>query len=349
MDFLSGSVRIARIAGINVRVHVLYLLWMAFQLLSARDEWKFELAFMGMLFGIVLIHEFGHCIGARMVGGDAENILMWPLGGLAYAHAPMRPWPQFVTIACGPLVNVIFCAVSAAVLIYATGTRSVVSLNPFHAYHSELMFEMWQLYVGIFYSVNLMLLAFNLLPIFPFDGGQLLRSIIWPKFGLRGATIFAAKVGIGGCVLLAAWGVYQLQQGGGFMLILIALFGGQVCFQHLMAAEHGMLVEDLTGAQMQRPRRKPGFLARLFQSRRGVPPVPHPRPSAPPVDNPNPGGWERKVAEEQRLDDEVDRILRKVKAEGLRSLSYIERQTLEYATRKRRDEEEHSSGRESRL
>ena len=99
MNFLGGSIRLGRFFDITIRVHVLFFLLIGYWLLTGRD-WRVELAFCAMLFGTVLVHEFGHCFGARSVGGYAHDILMWPLGGLAYAHAPMRPWPQvyFITV-----------------------------------------------------------------------------------------------------------------------------------------------------------------------------------------------------------------------------------------------------------
>ena len=114
MDFLNASFKVGRLFDINVRVHILFVIWIAFRLISGGGNWTEHAMFLGMLFGIVLLHEFGHCFGARSVGGDAENILMWPLGGLAYAHAPMTPWAQFVTVASGPAVNAGFCLLSGA-------------------------------------------------------------------------------------------------------------------------------------------------------------------------------------------------------------------------------------------
>ena len=67
---------------------------------------------MAILFVSVLLHEFGHCFGARIMGGRGEEILMWPLGGLAFADPPRRPWPQLVTTVGGPLVNVVICLVT---------------------------------------------------------------------------------------------------------------------------------------------------------------------------------------------------------------------------------------------
>jgi Zn-dependent protease len=335
MDFLTGSVRIARVAGINVRVHMLYLLWMAFQLIQARAGWKVELLFLGMLFVIILLHEFGHCFGARAVGGDAREILMWPLGGLAFAGAPMRAWPQFVTVACGPLVNVLFCVVSG-VLLLATGTSELVlrlGFIPTIEYFGRS--EIYG-YIELIYTINLWLLVFNLLPIFPMDGGQLLRTILWPGFGLRQATIIATTVGLFGAAVLLGWGLGLFGGRASPMLIMIAIFGGLISYQQRAAAIHWHMSEDAPVQSVRWSERRRGFWSRLFGSGGGrARPVSPPAPS----ENPNPGGWEARIEEEQRVEVEVDRILKKVKEQGIHSLSYIERQTLERATRERQERE----------
>ncbi len=330
MDFLTRSIRLFTFSRINVRIHILYLIWMALRLFQG-DSLSFELTFLGMLFLIILLHEFGHCFGARSVGGDAEEILMWPLGGLAFAHAPMTPWAQFVTVICGPLVNVALCILSAAILIIATGDIGVVSLNVFAPFDPDSMTAMWQYYVGIFYWLNYMLLCFNMLPVFPFDGGQIFRTLIWPYVGLHRATIIAAQIGIIGAVAFGVWGASI----GNIMLIAIAVFGGMTSFQHLQAARFGMLQEEFrTYASTGRYHRKrPGFFARLAGLFKRSPR----RDAA--AANPNPGGWDRRIAEEERLEAEVDRILKKVHDHGVSSLSYVERQTLERATRERQKRE----------
>lgn len=345
MDFLSGSVRIGKLAGINVRVHMLYLVWMGFQLINAGHDFKSELAFLALLFVIILCHEFGHCFGARAVGGYAENILMWPLGGLAYAHAPMRAWPQFVTVACGPLVNVVFCVLSAVALFLGAPAVFLHKMYGFIPILIPVSDVTWLHHVALFYRINLFLFIFNMLPVFPLDGGQLFRAILWPFVGLQRASVVAATVGLVGCGGLMLLGIQSMRDGGGGMMqIMIALFAGMVCWQHLQAARQGLLTEDLRSVDtVIRYKRTRGFWARLFGRR--LPQVP-----ARPVEFPNPsaGAWQARQDEDARLDAEVDRILRKVKEEGVQRLSYIERQTLESATRLRREREQELQGRDRR-
>jgi Zn-dependent protease len=338
MNILGGSFRVARVFDINIRVHFLFVIWIAYSLFTARGAIGDEALFLGLLFGIVLLHEFGHCFGARLVGGYAENILMWPLGGLAYAHAPMRPWPQFVTVAAGPLVNVLLCLLSAAAIFVLTGGHALPSVNPLTPNlivvgAGPVTAPDWIWYVFTFYHVNLFLLAFNLLPIFPLDGGQLFHAIIWPFVGLQRASIIACQVGLAGCAVLAVLG---LREGGGGMLIFIAIFGGLTCWQRLQAARQGWLVEDPDYMRYGRRRPGGGLWSRLFKAKHPSP------PTARPIEfpNPNPGGWAAGQAERAAEEAELDRILKKVSERGIRSLSYVERQTLERITRERQREEQ---------
>lgn len=338
MNFLGGSLPIGRLFGVHIRVHMLFILWIGFQLFQAGHGWPREALFWGLLFGIILLHEFGHCFGARAVGGYADHILMWPLGGLAYARAPMRPWPQFVTVAAGPLVNVVLCALSALVMLAGTGGALLPGINPFAPdpillRGGPVALPDWLPYVFTFYHVNLWLLAFNLLPIFPLDGGQLFQAALWPLLGLQRAAVLACQVGLVGCGLLLFWAV---RGGGGGILFFIAIFGGLTCWQQLQAARHGLLVEESRFHAVGRPSRDPRpWWQRILhiggRRRRGLRPTPSP--------NPNPGGWDARQQERAREDAELDRILQKVSEQGIHSLSYIERQTLERITRERQSEE----------
>lgn len=332
MNFLDGSFQVGRLFGINIRVHMLFLIWIVFRLFSSGD-FSSSLLYLSMVFGVVLMHEFGHCFGARAVGGYAENILMWPLGGLAYAHAAMRPWPQFVTVAAGPLVNVVFCVLSGLLLFAGSGGNYVPALNPFDPQPALLGgFDppAWFLTVAMFYDVNFFLLRFNLLPVFPLDGGQLLRTLLWPFLGLRQSTIVSCYCGLAGCALFVFWGL----QGGGPMLFMIAIFGGFTCWQMLGAAQAGELQEDSRFERFYGPGHDPRpWWRKLF------PPNPNRAARQRPDENPNPGGWRGKLERAGKDEAELDRILRKVHDHGMQSLSYVERQTLERITRARRASE----------
>jgi hypothetical protein len=213
-------------------------------------------------------------------------------------------------------VNVVFAAAAAAslLLLLEQPYWKYISINPLvgarmlaYGYDSPLV-----QFVAMFYSINLVLLAFNLLPIYPLDGGSLLQIFLWPYMGLRNSMVIASVTGMIGGGLLAMWGLSS----GSIMLVLIAVFGVMTCWQRYQEAVRGLLIEDPQYLKYDpRPRRRwPGW----FRWRSG--------PSA---TNPNPGGWERKISEEEELRAEVDRILKKAKEKGMHSLTYVERQKLE--------------------
>jgi Zn-dependent protease len=117
-DPFSWSIPLFRAFGIQVKLHLLYIivtlgmLWQVYRLPGSKGHLaEFALIWVVMLFVIVLLHEFGHCFAGRRVDGEAEEILMWPLGGLAFVSVPHTPKANFVTVAGGPLVNVLICLV----------------------------------------------------------------------------------------------------------------------------------------------------------------------------------------------------------------------------------------------
>lgn len=346
MNWLAASFRVGRLFGIEIRIHILFVIWIVYRLVveaGASGGVAHTALFLVMLFGIVLLHELGHCFGARSVGGDAHHIMMWPLGGLAYAHAPMRPWPQFVTVAAGPFVNVVFCLLSGLGLFFALGMMYLPGINPLLPgmiavrdvpVYAPLLGDAWMLVLFTFYHVNLFLLAFNLLPIYPLDGGQIFHAILWPFIGLQRATLLACQVGLVGCVVL---GLFSLTEGGG-ILLFIAIFGGITCWQRYQAARHGYLVEDPGFTVYNPPPRGGGFWSRLFKTRgrRSGPPAPGP------VESPTADAddWRARQDERQREEAELDRLLKKVSERGIQSLSYVERQRLERITRQRKQREQ---------
>ena len=148
------------------------------------------------LFLIVTLHEFGHSLACRQVGGQANQIVLWPLGGVAYVDPPPRPGATLWSIAAGPLVNVALFP-----FLYEVFLQSK-SLGWAHT-----MPDLYKLVVAVL-SIDIGLLIFNILPIYPLDGGQILRALLWFVFGrarsLMVATILGF-VGIAAFIGLALW------------------------------------------------------------------------------------------------------------------------------------------------
>jgi Zn-dependent protease len=142
------------------------------------------------LFLIVLMHEFGHALACRQVGGQADQIVLWPLGGVAYVSPPQRPGAVFWSIAAGPLVNVGLFPIFSILLALAQ-SRGWSDSSP-DAYS----------FVRTLWILNAALLVFNLLPIYPLDGGQILRSLLWFFIGRSRSLMAASIVGFAGVAML---------------------------------------------------------------------------------------------------------------------------------------------------
>src|SRR5678816_1565556 len=103
-----GTIRLIKLAGIQVYIH---WSWFLFAVYEIENRSRYNSVIWGVLaslslFVIVTLHEFGHALACRQVGGRAEQIVLWPLGGVAYVSPPPRPGANLWSIAAGPLVNV---------------------------------------------------------------------------------------------------------------------------------------------------------------------------------------------------------------------------------------------------
>jgi Zn-dependent protease len=194
-----GSFRLFRLLGIDVHVHWSWF-FVAIYSISNRVQ-RYESPVWGALeylalFLIVLLHEFGHALACRQVGGKADQIVLWPLGGVAYVSPPQRPGATLWSIAAGPLVNVLLLPVLWG-LLYADGMVGGESANPDrHEFFRYLLL------------MDFTVLCFNLLPVYPLDGGQMLRSMLWYPLGKARSLMVSTVVGfLGGAGLigLAVW------------------------------------------------------------------------------------------------------------------------------------------------
>src|SRR5215475_4919272 len=167
---MMSTIRLFRVKGIDVFLHWSWFLVAAFELSNRKGSYSSQgwnvLEYLA-LFCIVLLHEFGHALACRQVGGTANQIVLWPLGGVAYVNPPPRPGATLWSIAAGPLVNV--------ALVPTISVIGIVFRN----------LDLWRFipdahtWLRAVWYINLSLLIFNLLPIYPLDGGQIFRSLLW--------------------------------------------------------------------------------------------------------------------------------------------------------------------------
>src|SRR5678809_1029027 len=117
-----GAIRLFRLFGINVYLHWSWVLIVIYEMVNRRDHYYsqfWNLLELLTVFGIVLIHEFGHATACLSAGGKAERILLWPFGGIAFVQPPMRPGPQLWTSVGGPLVNVVLIPITYLIAHFA--------------------------------------------------------------------------------------------------------------------------------------------------------------------------------------------------------------------------------------
>src|SRR5690242_16733311 len=219
MWVLNGSVHLFTVFGIRVRAHASLIVLIALVLILSGSGVTAEMRVQSMtiLFVIILLHEFGHCFAARWMGGDANEIILSPLGGLAMAMAPRKPWPTFVTVAAGPATNVLICIVVGIVIYFMTGT---LPLGPSSLYDALPHRGWFQLYNWLYwtYLFSYGLLLFNLIPLFPLDGGQMLQAGLWRPLGYYKSMMLALNIGLAGSVLLFMVGIATWSTFGGGLL-----------------------------------------------------------------------------------------------------------------------------------
>src|SRR5829696_2185128 len=184
---MAGSIRMFRLAGVTVYLHLTWLLVAAFEVQYRADRYgslAWNVAEYLALFGIVLMHEYGHALACRSVGGRADHIVLWPLGGIAFVAPPPRPGAVLWSIAAGPLVNVALVPITFGALVAAASLGLGQSAPD--AY--EFLFDLAR--------INLLLLIFNLLPVYPLDGGQILQAVLWFIVGRARSLMIVSVIGL---------------------------------------------------------------------------------------------------------------------------------------------------------
>jgi len=220
---MSWSFRIARVAEIDIKVHVTF----GIILLLGGMDWGsrygasgavFGVLLMAALFACVVLHELGHSLVAKRYGIPVREIVLLPIGGVAMlGRLPEKPRQELLIAAAGPAVNVVL----AVLLLVATGaTGGLTALDghglvggaaPAPSMHTFLV---WLL------AANVTLVVFNLIPAFPLDGGRMLRAVLAMGTDYSKATRIAAGIGQALALVLGIIGVL----GGHFILALIAVF-----------------------------------------------------------------------------------------------------------------------------
>lgn len=208
-----------------------------------------------VLFGSLIIHELGHALVARRLGINVDRIELFLFGGFTQMSRDANsPGEDFKIAAAGPFATfcfVILClAVDLAIvgshrLVHAAVLDGEVKITPVLLAASWLLF--W----------NVLLLAFNLVPAFPLDGGRMARAIVWRVTGSKGrGTQIAAKLGQAFGIILGGGGLWLLlahRSFSGLWLIAIAFLLYQSARGALMQTSLTERIEGVTVGDVMDP------------------------------------------------------------------------------------------------
>ncbi len=211
---MSWSLNIGSIAGTAIRIHVTFLLFLAWifgvEYLSGGPQAAWNgLLFVVLLFLCVLLHEFGHIFTARRFGVRTPDVILLPIGGVSrLERIPEQPSEEFLIAVAGPLVNI---AIAGLLVLVGGANLSADHLTALENGQVSMIDRLA--------FVNLFLALFNLLPAFPMDGGRVLRALLATRFGYVRATEMAAMIGQWVAFALGFFGLF-----GNPILIFIAIF-----------------------------------------------------------------------------------------------------------------------------
>jgi stage IV sporulation protein FB len=212
---MSWSVTLLRVGGTEIRIHLTFLLllaWIgiAYYVSGGPEAAVYGIALILAIFACVVLHELGHAFAARRYGISTPDITLLPIGGLArLSRIPENPVEEIVIALAGPAVNVVIAAV---LILFLGATVDPATLGQLDSPNTN--------FVGQLASVNIFLVLFNLIPAFPMDGGRVLRAVLALRLGRRRATQIAAMIGQ---ALAFFFGFVGLLSGNP-ILIFIAIF-----------------------------------------------------------------------------------------------------------------------------
>jgi len=311
---INWTPRIGSIRGMDIKVHLLLVGMIAYYLLSTIFD---PIAFaataitIAAFFGLILWHELGHAFAARRNGLSIAGILLWPLGGECQIMGGMpSPRAEIYVSLAGPAFHALVVLVTTPLLFLPDWLPLLTSVFRY------------------FWFVAAMILFFNLLPMYPLDGGRVFRALLAYRLGAVRATLVAVRVGQVLAALCAIAGLFFL----GPMIAILCVFLAISAENEWRAVRHSGRVYQPEAANIYaqelgikddwsseavagygRTEKKPGFFAR-WRTRRRL------------------AKLARETERHERMRTEVDRILEKVSREGMPSLSAKERRILKEAS-----------------
>ena len=332
-DPMSWSIPLARLGRTEFRIHVFFLLFTLVELtralIAGGDQgismplgFFWTAAALLFLWWIVLFHELGHVLVAKLLGGGSSEVLMWPLGGLSAARAPTGWFASLLVALAGPAVNLIIFVVLGTILYLTTGEFTCVFptvLSTTGLTEGILITASSSLLTTLFIAhwVNALVLVFSSLPTYPLDGARALHALLWKRLGYATALTWTSRAGFVVAILLGVTALLTTEGVYAGYLVALAFFCGYCCIREarrmrftereLEALDHEELAEWNPRA------REEGVIGRI-------------------TPDPSTSGAGRREAENEAL----DRILDKIQTSGMRGLSLRERWLLRRVSKRRR-------------
>jgi len=221
---MSGSLKIGKVFGIDIKVHFTFLLILIFGALNYGGTAGplYGVLVILALFAVVVLHELGHSLAAMWYGIPVKDITLLPIGGVArLERMPEKPIQELVVALAGPAVNVVLAGMLFPIVKAMSGFQSMQSLLSVPR-ESGLLGLLTFLLVA-----NITLLVFNMIPAFPLDGGRVFRATVGFFMNYQNATKIAVNVGRLFAIGMGLFGIFN----GQILLTIIALFifivGGQ--------------------------------------------------------------------------------------------------------------------------
>ena len=229
---LGWSINLFRVFGIQLAVHASFFLLLAY---VGFEGWKedgsagllLNVGLIVVFFACVVLHELGHSLTARRYGVRVPRILLMPIGGMAeFDHIPRQPAAELLITLAGPAVNFAIAAILWLVVGLPAGW-------PWHADYPDSLRGLAQ----ILLNWNLVMGLFNLLPVFPMDGGRIFRALLARKMPYLLATYWAAMIGKILALVLAGACFFYLQRTLAGVLFTFIFFAGDDEYRMLLRRE----------------------------------------------------------------------------------------------------------------
>jgi Zn-dependent protease len=207
----------------------------------------------------LILHELGHALVARRNGLKVLGIELWALGGMTRTMgAPQGPGAQFRIAAAGPAVTLAVIAASALAGAFFPARDHFLQVLEGSVHTTP--FVVW---LSLLLTLNVLVLAINLIPAFPLDGSQISQAVFWKLTGDRnGAARITGRIGQGCALVLGMFGILTFSQLGpfsgldpifGVFLILLAAFLYQGGGAAVLQGAVGQRIQRLTVADIMDP------------------------------------------------------------------------------------------------